>query len=411
MVPAMRAETEPTTASRRDLWTIFAVQALRALLYGFGSVLIGSALARAGYSGFRASLVFTSMLVGFAFISIMVGTRGDYLGRRRVYGGLFVVMGVAGTVFALTRSLPALVLAALTGTISVEANESGPITSLEQAMIPQAAGAPSNRTRAFSRYNAIAYLAGSLGALAAGGPDFFRRFFPAVPASQRFLLAYPAVAVICVLLTMRLSSGVEAGEELTRERRFPLVESKRKVAGLSALFALDSFAGGFVVASFLVFWFQKKFGASTELMGLVFFLVGLLQSVSSVAAGWVAGRIGLLNTMVFTHLPSNVLLILIPFMPTLELAIGMLLARFAISQMDVPARQAYVVGVVGPAERTAAASYTNTARAVVRPGGALLGGYVTDAVGLSFSFVVGGALKIVYDLILLATFRRVRPKD
>jgi MFS family permease len=405
------SEAEAATSSRSDLWTIFAVQALRALLYGFGSVLIGSALARAGYSGLKASVVFTSMLAGFAVMSIAVGTRGDYLGRRRVYAGLFVVMAIAGTVFALTSSLPALIVAALTGTISVEANESGPITSLEQAMIPQVAGAASLRTRAFARYNAIAYLAGSLGALAAGGPDFFRRFFPAVPASQRFLLTYPAVGLACAVLAMRLSRQVEAGVELTRERRFPLVESKGKIARLSALFALDSFGGGFVVASFIVFWFQKKFGASTELMGLVFFFVGLLQSGSSIVAGRVAERIGLLNTMVFTHLPSNVLLILVPFMPNLGLAIAMLLARFAISQMDVPARQAYVVGVVGPAERTAAASYTNTARYVVRPGGSLLGGYVTDAVGLSSPFVIGGAMKIVYDLILLATFRKVRPKE
>jgi predicted MFS family arabinose efflux permease len=411
MVAPVSATTEPTTSSRGDLWTIYAVQALRAVLYGFGSVLIGSALARAGFSSFRASLVFTSMLVGFALMSIAVGTRGDYLGRRRVYGALFVVMGLAGTVFALTKSLPVLVLAALTGTISVEANESGPITSLEQAMIPQAAGPASARTGAFARYNAIAYLAGSVGALAAGGPDFFRRFFPAVPASQRFLLAYPAVAMACVALTMRLSPQVEAGEELTRERRFPLVESKKKIAALSALFALDSFGGGFVVNSFVVYWFSKKFGASTETLGLVFFFAGLLQSGSSIAAGRLAERIGLLNTMVFTHLPSNVLLILVPFMPTLPLAIAMLLARFAISQMDVPARQAYVVGVVGPAERTAAASYTNTARYVVRPGGALLGGYVTDAVALSWPFVFAGGLKIVYDLILLATFRRVRPKE
>lgn len=278
-------------------------------------------------------------------------------------------------------------------------------------MIPQAAGAASGRTRAFANYNAIAYLAGSLGALAAGGPDLFRRFFPAVPASQRFLLAYPAVSAACVLLTMRLSPRVETGEELTRRRRFPLVESKKKVAGLSALFALDSFGGGFVVASFIVFWFQTKFGASTELMGLVFFLVGLLQSGSSIAAGWVAGRIGLLNTMVFTHLPSNVLLLLVPFMPNLGVAIAMLLARFAISQMDVPARQAYVVGVVGPAERTAAASYTNTARYVVRPGGSLLGGYVTQTVSLASPFVISGALKIVYDLVLLATFKKVRPDE
>src|SRR6266498_515115 len=153
----------------RDLWTIFAIQALRALLYGFGSVLIGAALANAGYSDAKVGLVFTSMLAGFALTSLVVGTRGDRLGRRRLYAGLFLVMAVAGTVFALTRWLPALILAALTGTISVEANESGPITSLEQAMIPQVAGAARDRTWAFARYNAVAYLAGSLGALAAGG--------------------------------------------------------------------------------------------------------------------------------------------------------------------------------------------------------------------------------------------------
>ncbi|HEY3208847.1 MAG TPA: MFS transporter, partial [Actinomycetota bacterium] len=370
--PPPIAETD-AEAGRRDIRTIFAVQALRALLYGFGSVLIGASLAKAGYSDAKVGLVFTAMLAGFAITSVAVGTRGDRIGRRRLYGGLFVLMGVAGTVFALTRWLPALVIAALSGTISVEANESGPITSLEQAMIPQAARTPLERNSAFARYNAVAFLAGSMGSLAAGGPDFFRRFLPAVPASQRFLLAYPVVGMACAFLASRLSPQMEAGEELTAERKFPLVRSKRRVAGLAGLFAIDSFGGGFVVSSFIVFWFQRKFGASTETLGLVFFVVGLLQSGSSIAAGWLANRIGLLNTMVFTHLPSNILLILVPFMPNLPLAIAMLLARFAISQMDVPARQAYVVSVVDPGERTAAASYTNTARYIVRPGGPALG--------------------------------------
>jgi predicted MFS family arabinose efflux permease len=406
--PAAQNEAD---ARRRDLRTIFAIQALRALLYGFGSVLIGASLAKAGYSDAKVGLVFTAMLAGFAVTSVAVGTRGDRIGRRRLYAGLFLVMAVAGTVFALTGSLLLLVLAALTGTISVEANESGPITSLEQAMIPQAAPTPLERNRAFARYNAVAYLAGSLGALAAGGPDFFRRFFPAVPASQRFLLAYGAIGLACAFLASRLSSRMESGEELTAERKFPLVRHKRRVAGLAGLFAIDSFGGGFVVNSFIVFWFQRKFGASTETMGLVFFVAGLLQSGSSIAAGWLANRIGLLNTMVFTHLPSNVLLILVPFMPNLTLAITMLLARFAISQMDVPARQAYVVSVVDQSERTAAASYTNTARYVVRPAGPALGGYLMQTVSRSAPFVAAGALKILYDVLILSTFRRVRESD
>jgi predicted MFS family arabinose efflux permease len=405
------AAAPPVDVGRRDLRTIFAIQALRALLYGFGSVLIGASLAGAGYSDAKVGLVFTAMLAGFAVTSIAVGTRGDRIGRRRLYAGLFLIMAAAGTVFAMSDWFPALILAALTGTISVEANESGPITSLEQAMIPQAVRTPVDRNRAFARYNAVAYLTGSLGALAAGGPDFFRRFFPALPASQRFLLAYSAVGVACAFLASRLSPRMEAGEELTAERRFPLVRSKKRVAALSALFALDSFGGGFIVNTFIVFWFQRKFGASTETMGLVFFVAGLLQSGSSLAAGWVANRIGLLNTMVFTHLPSNVLLILVPFMPNLPLAIAMLLARFAISQMDVPARQAYVMSVVDTGEQTAAASYTNTARYVVRPAGPALGGYLMQAVSRSAPFVAAGALKIVYDLMLLATFRRVREAD
>ena len=406
--PAAQDEAD---ARRRDLRTIFAIQALRALLYGFGSVLIGASLAKAGYSDAKVGLVFTAMLAGFAVTSVAVGTRGDRIGRRRLYAGLFLVMAVAGTVFALTGSLLLLALAALTGTISVEANESGPITSLEQAMIPQAAPTPLERNRAFARYNAVAYLAGSLGALAAGGPDFFRRFFPAIPASQRFLLSYAVIGLACAFFASRLSSRMESGEELTAERKFPLVRHKRRVAGLAGLFAIDSFGGGFVVNSFIVFWFQRKFGASTETMGLVFFVAGLLQSGSSIAAGWLANRIGLLNTMVFTHLPSNVLLILVPFMPNLALAITMLLARFAISQMDVPARQAYVVSVVDPSERTAAASYTNTARYVVRPAGPALGGYLMQTVSRSAPFVAAGALKILYDLLILATFRRVRESD
>jgi predicted MFS family arabinose efflux permease len=393
-----------------DLRIILAIQAVRAFLYGFGSILIGAALAARGYSDAQVGLVLTAMLAGFALSSIAVGTRGDRLGRRRLYRILFVIMSAAGTVFALTSWLPALVLAALSGTMSVEANESGPITSLEQAMIPHAVSA-AGRSRAFARYNAVAYLAGSVGSLAAGGPDLFRRIYPALPASQRFLLAFPVVAVVAAMVATRLSPRVEAGEELSLERRFPLVRSKGTVARLSGLFALDSFGGGFVVQTFLVFWFQRKFGASVGLMGVVFFGAGLLQSASSIAAGRLANRIGLLNTMVFTHLPSNVLLILVPFMPNLPAAIAVLLARFAISQMDVPARQAYVVSLVDPGERTAAAAYTNTARYVVRPAGAALGGYLMQTVAVGAPFVAAGGLKIVYDLVLLATFRRVGPPE
>jgi predicted MFS family arabinose efflux permease len=179
------------------------------------------------------------------------------------------------------------------------------------------------------------------------------------------------------------------------------------VSRLALLFGLDAFAGGFVVSTFLVFWFGRRFGASAELMGLVLFCSGLLQALSSIASGWIATRIGLLTTMVFTHLPSNGLLILIPVMPTLGSAVAMLLLRSTLSQMDVPARQAYVTALVDPEERTAAAAFTNTARYVVRPFGAASAGLLMQSVAVGAPFVVAGVLKSVYDVLVFARFRRV----
>lgn len=383
------------------------VQALRALLYGFGSVLLGASLAAAGLSDLEVGLVLTAMLTGFALATVAVGAVGDRLGRRRTYRGLFLAMAAAGAVFALTDWLPALLLAALTGTVSVEVSESGPLTSVEQAMIAQAAPTPEERNRAFARYNAVAYLAGSVGTLLAGGPDLFRAYVSALPANQRFLLAYPAVALACAWLAGRLSPAVEAGGP--GGRRLPLVRSRQRVAGLAALFAVDSLGGGFVVQSFLVFWFRRRFGAPTELTAALLFGAGLLQGASSLAAGRLASRIGLLNTMVFTHLPSNALLALVPLAPSFPLAAATLLARFAISQMDVPARQAYVVAIVDPEERTAAAAWTNAARYVARPAGPALGGWLMAAAGLGAPFVAAGALKAAYDLTLFAAFRRMVP--
>jgi MFS family permease len=388
----------------RDLRTILTIQGLRAFLYGFGSVLIGAILAAGGLSSTAVGAVFTSMLAGMALASIAIGRLGDRIGRRRAYGSLLLIMGAAGSVFAFTRWLPALVIAALTGTLSTDPNESGPITSIEQAMI---GGAPGDqRARVFGRYNAIAYLAGSIGALAAGGPALFRRFFPALPADQRWLLVFPVVGIACALLTMRLSGAVE----VEGRRGARLVRSRRTVRGLAVLFSLDSFAGGFVVQAFLVYWFHQRYGATTAQMGLVFFGAGLLQAGSSIAAGRIAARIGLLNTMVFTHLPSNMLLIAVPFSPVLAGAVVLLLARSALSQMDVPARQAYVVTMVDPSERTAAAAYTNTARYITRPAGPLAAGGLLR-IALSGPFVAAGALKIVYDLVLYGVFRRVPLED
>lgn len=389
-----------------DVRRIFAVQAIRAFLYGFGSILIGASLANGGLSEVEVGAVFTAILLGMAISSLAVGRWGERAGRRRTYLGLLVLMGASGAVFALTGSVVLLVIAALTGTMSTDPNESGPITSVEQAML---ASTPSlERARVYGRYNAVAYLAGAVGALSAGGPAAIRNVLAGLPADQRWLLLIPAGALLCLVIARGLSERVEVTGVVASARG--LRRSRGVVRRLAALFSLDAFAGGFIVQAFMVFWFGRQFGADANLMGLVFFGVGLLQAGSSVAAGWLGQRIGLLNTMVFTHLPSNVLLALIPLAPALPVAVALLFARSALSQMDVPARQAYVAALVDPEERTAAAGYTNAARHLARPAGPALAS-VSMGMVAGLPFVVAGGLKIVYDLALYATYRRVRLAD
>ena len=384
-----------------DARRILLVQALRAFAYGLGSVLIGVTLADLGLSGVQVGLVLGALVAGTALVSIVLARSGDRIGRRRWYLALLATMGLAGTVFALTGSVWLMVLAALTGTVSTEVVESGPFTSLEQAMLPSAATGR-DPTPLFGTYNTIATLAGSLGALAA----ICTRFVDVEP--QRFLLVYPAAAAIAIAVAVGLGATVEPRRGAASAPRRPLEKSRGIVTRLSGLFALDSFGGGFVTQAFLAYWFTERWGTSTATLGVIFFAIGFLQAGSFQLAVRLAGRIGLLNTMVFTHLPSNLLLALIPFAPSQGIAIALVFGRFALSQMDVPTRQAYVVAVVEPEERTAAAAYTNTARYVVRPLGPLLSGPII-AVSLGAPFVIAGAIKSVYDLGLYALFRDVQP--
>jgi hypothetical protein len=249
----------------------------------------------------------------------------------------------------------------------------------------------------------VAYLSGAFGALLAGGPAFVHRYWTGTPTGRAWFLLFPIGAGICVWLASGLSAGLET--EVARTR-IPLERSRTTVTKLSSLFAVDAFAGGFVVTVIIVFWFSKKFDASPELMSAVIFAAGLLQAGSSVIAPRIAARAGMLNTMVFTHLPSNILLILVPFMPTLGSAIAVLLGRFALSQMDVPTRQAYIAAMVDPSERTAAAAATNSARYVARPAGPIIG---TALMRVAFGapWVVAGAIKCGYDVALWRVFSKV----
>jgi predicted MFS family arabinose efflux permease len=361
-------------------------------------VLIGLTLADRGLSNAAVGVVLASLLAGTALVSVLIARHGDRFGRRRCYRLLFVAMALSGTVFALTDWLPALILAGLTGTVSTDVVESGPFTSLEQAMLPHAAG-QHDLTRLFGTYNTVATVAGSLGALVA-----------LIGSSPRWLLAYPVAAAFGLVATTGLSASVERGHELEREPLPPLHRSRGIVLRLSGLFALDSFAGGFVPQTFIAYLFVRKYDASPQTLAITFFGIGILQALSFQAAVRIAGRIGLLRTMVFTHLPSNLLLIAVAFAPNLAGAIMLLLARFALSQMDVPTRQAYVMGVVDASERTAAAAYTNTARYLTRPIAPLIAG-ATLRGALGAPFFIAGALKSLYDAGLYLLFRHVELPD
>jgi MFS family permease len=386
-----------------------AAQGVRAFAYGFGAVLIGATLRARGFSAAEVGVVLTAVVAGTALASVLIARFGDRIGRRRCYLTLYLLLGLVGIVFAVTDGLWPLVLVALSGALSTEVVESGPFTSLEQAMLATDL-AGHERIRAFGVYNAVATAAGALGALAAGLPELVRSMWSDGPSNQQWFLVLAPVAVLGARLAMSLSDHVEAPRSPHEASGHPPMQSRRTVLLLSGLFALDSLGGGFVVQAFVAYWLSVRYDASVGLLGLVFFGVALLQTGSFLIAPRLARRFGLLRTMVFTHLPSNLVLAAIPFAPNLTTAIGLLLLRTALAQMDVPTRQAYVMALVPPHERTAAAAYTNTARYLSRPAGPVLAGLLQSA-ALSGPFVAAGSIKIVYDVALWRWFSNVPVPD
>jgi len=390
---------------------ILIAQALRAFAYGFGAVLLGVSLDERGFSPLEVGAVLTAVVAGTVLASVAVARRGDRFGRRRSYICLYLVLAATGAVFATSSPLWALVLVALAGGLSTEVVESGPFTSIEQSML-SAELEGHELVRGFGLYNAVATASGSLGALAAGLPALLRRHWIGAPGEDRFFVVFVIAALAGAAVAATLSRAVEAGgvDRAVPRTRAPLGRSLPTVRRLSGLFAMDSFGGGFVVQAFISFWLAERFDASIGLIGVVFFVVGVLQTGSFLCAPLLARRYGLLNTMVFTHLPSNVLLASMAFAPTLPVAVGLLFARVALSQMDVPTRQAYVMALVDPEERTPAAAYTNTARYVVRPTGPLLAG-AASSVWLGLPFLIAGSVKGAYDLVLWRWFRTVPLAD
>jgi MFS family permease len=390
-----------------DTTKIYIAQGLRAAAYGFGAVLLSTSLPGRGLSRWQIGLVLGAILAGIAIMSIVIGRFADRVGRRRSYAGLYLLLGLTGIVFAFASSFWLLILVALTGSLSAEVIESGPFTSLEQAMLADEAGA-STRTRNFGRYNAVAAACGSLGALGAGVPHWLAHSHSTSAESPELFLVFVPIALCGALVALSLSDRAEAHQPRLSSGR--LHESRSVVRRLAGLFALDSFAGGLTVSVFVGYWLHTRFHASTGIIGAIFFLLGLFQTLSFLGATAIARRFGLLRTMVFSHLPSNFLVIAVAFSPNLVTATVLLVARASLSQMDVPTRQSYVMTLVSPNERTPAAGYTNTARYVTRPGGPPVASALSQ-VALGLPFVVAGSIKVIYDLALWQWFRHVPLPD
>jgi MFS family permease len=398
----------------RNITLLFSTRIIRLFCYGFLSVVLALYLAEVGLTEGQIGLLLTLTLVGDALISLWLTTSADRFGRKRtLILGALLMMG-AGVAFVMTRNLILLIFAAIVGVISPSGNEIGPFLSVEQAGLTELVS-DKRRTQILAWYNLVGSFATATGALAGGwlAQILQNNLWTALEAYRVVLIGYALGGFLLLLLFLNLTKAVEVeATHDTTKRVLGLHRSRNVVFKLSSLFAMDAFAGGLLVQSLMAYWFHARFGVESGVLGSIFFGANILAGISALLAVRLAEKFGLINTMVFTHIPSNILLILVPLMPTLPLAIGVLLLRFSISQMDVPTRQSYTMAVVAPDERSAASGVTAIARSVgasVSP--ALTGLLFSIPVLFSAPFFLSGGLKIIYDLLLYREFRAVKPPE
>ncbi len=404
----------------RDGYLLFFTRFMRLFAYGSLSVVLVFYLIGLGLNASQTGLLLTLTLVGDTLISLYLTTRADRSGRRRMLIVGAILMAAAGLAFACTSNLVLLIIAGTIGVISPSGNEVGPFLSIEQAALSHVVPNRS-RTDVFAWYTLAGSVATAMGALFAGALTrvLERTTMTPVGMYRVVVVLYAVVGVLLAGLFIRLSPAAEARSSQeasalprTMKSFFGIDRSHRVVLKLSSLFALDSFAGGFVVQSFAAYWFYLRFGVNPATLGVIFFWANIFAGISALWAARLAARWGLINTMVVTHLPSNILLILVPLMPTLWLAILVLLVRFSISQMDVPTRQSYIMAVVSREERSAAAGITGVARttgAAISP--LFVGLMFARPSWINVPFFIAGTLKILYDLLLYKEFVALQPSE
>jgi len=398
---------------------LFATRFVRLFAYGALSVVLVLYLVGLGLSEADTGVLLTATLLGDTLVSLYLTTQADRIGRRRMLIVGTALMIAAGLAFAFTHEMWLLVLAGTIGVISPSGQEVGPFLPIEQAALSQVVP-DSARTDVFAWYTLAGALATALGALAAGFlTSRLQRSWTPVDSYRAVVVGYALLGAVLLVMFRSTSSAIEAQKSaVSSEPRSALARlsglhrSHRVVLRLAALFSLDSFGGGFVVQSFAAYWFYLRFGIDSNTLGTLFFAANVFAGLSALVASRLANRIGLVNTMVVTHLPSNVLLMLIPMMPTLPLASLVLLLRFSISQMDVPTRQSYTMAVVAPDERAAASGITGVARTTGAAISPLFAGLLFSHPSLiNLPFYIAGVLKITYDLLLYRAFRSLKPSE
>jgi len=395
---------------------ILAARVTRTFAYGFLSIVLAIYLKLIGFDDILIGLVLAATLVNSVIFTLLASFYADRLGRRKMLIIYAALMSISGSIFLATDNYLALVAAALIGTINVTGSETGAFLSIEQALLPQTVNDARKRNTVFALYNMTGTFAMSAGILLSGLPAILQQQFglSQIEAIKSLFILYSILGIIVLAIYFMLSKKIElATGEITKPLTQVLSPKTKKIVGkLSGLFAVDSFAGGFVIQSIVSFWFFTKFGVDLTTLSYIFSVAGVLTAFSFLAAARIADRIGLINTMVFTHIPSNILLILVGFAPTLPLAIAFYLGRMALSQMDVPTRQSYIVSVVKEEERTASAGITNISRNTAQAVSPSLTGYILQALPLlSAPFVLGGMLKIVYDIALYVNFRNIKSSE
>jgi len=394
---------------------LLCARIVRTFAYGFLSVILAIYLKLIGFDDLLIGIILSATLINSVIFTLFASFYADRLGRRNVLLLYAIMMSISGTIFFITENPLALIIGALIGTLNITGSETSAFLSIEQSILPQTIKDNRKRNTLFGFYNMAGTFAMGAGILIVNLPVLIQNEFEfdQIYAIKLLFLFYSLLGISIIGIYLKLSSSIE----IKKEKIFkPLSKtlnpkSKKIVAKLSGLFAIDSFAGGFAIQSIVSFWFFTKFDIDLSTISYIFSIGSVLTAFSYLIAAKIADKIGLINTMVFTHIPSNILLILLAFAPNLEIAIVFYMVRMALSQMDVPTRQSYIVAVVEEDERTASAGITNLSRNIAQAISPSITGYIIGFLSLSAPFIIGGLLKILYDITLYINFRKIKPAE